>query len=260
MITKKKKKAMNRQIYRARIEFLTNVANTILAQRTASSINKFIRSYSRGYLTEGILFNDKRLYDIHKQEMLYILSRAYKKIIPVVSRFVFSNIELTLNKTDQPQVINTFTRVAIQFIEEFGLDKAQTIADTSRKQVRNILANSLMQGLGQEEVSAQIRGVQAMTGARALTIARTETFSALSFSSQETAYNIREDFSLELVKEWVSANDEATRLDHSEANGQRRKLEEPYLIGDELMDMPRDPKASAGNVINCRCVELYERA
>jgi hypothetical protein len=47
---------------------------------------------------------------------------------------------------------------------------------------------------------------------------------------------------------------------HRAANGQRKELNEPFLVGGELLMYPRDTSlgASLGNIMNCKCKSLYQ--
>ena len=42
----------------------------------------------------------------------------------------------------------------------------------------------------------------------------------------------------------------------STANGQLRKLDEPFLVGGEELDHPGAESGSPENVINCHCVSI----
>lgn len=89
---------------------------------------------------------------------------------------------------------------------------------------------------------------------RATTIARTESTGALNAGAVNA-------FLTEGVKcvEWLATHrtvrlaDDRTRLAHRLANGQKRPLGVPFLVGGEELFFPGDPTGSAGNVINCRC-------
>lgn len=61
------------------------------------------------------------------------------------------------------------------------------------------------------------------------------------------------------TKRWTTVGDKFVRNLHREANGQVRKLNEPYLVGGEYLMHPGDTSlgASIGNVANCRCVSTY---
>ncbi len=57
--------------------------------------------------------------------------------------------------------------------------------------------------------------------------------------------------------------DKDDEFNHKAANGQRVKRREKFAIkrkkgGVELLDFPGDPKGSPGNIINCRCVMVFE--
>jgi ADP-heptose:LPS heptosyltransferase len=63
-------------------------------------------------------------------------------------------------------------------------------------------------------------------------------------------------------KEWETMGDNLVRtspFNHVAANGQRVMINEPFVVSGELLMYPGDSSigASAGNVVNCRCVSLY---
>lgn len=87
---------------------------------------------------------------------------------------------------------------------------------------------------------------------QALRIARTETTSASNYSAIKTA----EMSDLVLDKIWISVQDNRTRItpyDHLDMNNQKQELGKPFFVGGENINYPGDTKASAGNIINCRC-------
>jgi len=90
--------------------------------------------------------------------------------------------------------------------------------------------------------------------ARANTIARTESAAIHSIARQD----ILKSAEVEEV-EWVTAGDERVRgvgtdtFSHIELDGQVIKIGEVFNNGEDI-SYPHDPNASAGNVINCRCI------
>ena len=91
---------------------------------------------------------------------------------------------------------------------------------------------------------------------QALRIARTETTSASGLAAIKTA----EQSNLVLDKVWISVQDNRTRIkpyDHLDMNGVKQNLETPFFVGGENIQYPGDIKASAGNVINCRCTVSF---
>lgn len=55
---------------------------------------------------------------------------------------------------------------------------------------------------------------------------------------------------------WLSARLKTSREAHVAADGQERKLDEPFDIGGEALLYPGDPNGSAKNVIWCYCSQL----
>lgn len=65
-------------------------------------------------------------------------------------------------------------------------------------------------------------------------------------------------------KEWCSVIDTKTRKSHLLANGQIRKLDEPFIIGTNKMMFPQDDSLGAdlSDIINCRCclkIKVHKR-
>ena len=54
-------------------------------------------------------------------------------------------------------------------------------------------------------------------------------------------------------KGWMCSFVPDSRDEHMAADGQERKLDEPFDVGGETMMYPGDPSGSAGNVCNCLC-------
>lgn len=58
----------------------------------------------------------------------------------------------------------------------------------------------------------------------------------------------------DLGKEWLWSG--KARLAHAAANGQRRQAGEPFDVGGEKLQYPRDPSGSAENTILCGCESI----
>ena len=144
-----------------------------------------------------------------------------------------------------------FNRLIQAFITTVGATKVSQITETTEDQIRQSINAGIEDGLGTAAIASNIRSrAPVIAGVRSLVIARTETHSAAMWA-QVTAI---EDTGLELRKEWVSAADERTRIDHSSANGQIVGPKEMFNVGGEELEFPGDPNGSAENIINCRCV------
>jgi len=133
------------------------------------------------------------------------------------------------------------------------------ITETTRRQINAIIVAGLEEGLGVEEIKRRIigtTGLQPLNGTlqvRARRIARTEIVSASNIGSLEGALST----GLAFDKQWLSTPDDRTRDAHAEADGQTVDKQAPFLVDGEQLRVPGDPTGSPGNVINCRCTQIY---
>ena len=137
------------------------------------------------------------------------------------------------------------------------------ITQQTTTEVAGILRRAVLAQMSPTEVMAQIGRVVGPTAQgpfrnaalRAEAIARTE----LGRLGQQAGYGTLNDYALrfdrDMGKQWVTWVDGRTRTAHTFANGQTRfPVTEPFLVWGERMLYPKDPRGSARNVVNCRCV------
>lgn len=208
----------------------------------------------------------------HGRRLKVILDRLYIEVGEVIAPRIreavgksFGGRLTTKQELDQATLFRLAMR---QFIEGQSGLRIEEITATTLGQVRNALTLIDEQGLG-EVPGAKI--IEERTGgaigrARAAQIARTEGHTGSQFASQTQITQL----GVEYIKRWVSVQDGRVRriadgdeFDHKAANGQKRKRNAQYDIkrlrgGSEKLEFPGDPKGSAANIINCRCVQVYE--
>jgi hypothetical protein len=145
----------------------------------------------------------------------------------------------------------TMTRLALGYINsEMMRQRITNVADTTRSQIVSAVARGYDDGLGQVGVAGYIRDlIPSISGYRAGMIARTETHGAANYGSISAAA----ETGLRLRKEWISAEDERTRVSHADANGQIVEQADAFDVGGEALMYPGDPGGAAAEVINCRC-------
>lgn len=88
---------------------------------------------------------------------------------------------------------------------------------------------------------------------RALLIAQNESNTAYNYVDYDNAVKNGKQY-----KVWLTENDERVRLEHIEVDGQKIPIDEMFIVGGEQMRYPHDYNASPQNIINCRCVCVYE--
>jgi uncharacterized protein with gpF-like domain len=131
----------------------------------------------------------------------------------------------------------------------------QTLIDA----IVSVIAKGYQDNISVAEITRNLQNKFGWYKAQALRIARTETTTATNYATVLAAEN--SDFELE--KTWISVQDKRTRrppnsiYDHLDMNGVKVDLDKPFFTSGEEIMYPGDPKAKAGNVINCRCKVVF---
>ena len=158
------------------------------------------------------------------------------------------------SKTLKDMGDDPFDDAVRNYFKIYGLQHVQMISSTTVNQIRQLINQGEVEGLGVDEIARNIvKQIPTISRYRANAIARTETHTAANFGSQAAA----ESTGLNILKEWLAANDERTREEHSAADGQTVALNETFEVGGEDLMFPGDPSGSAENIINCRCSVAY---
>jgi uncharacterized protein with gpF-like domain len=131
---------------------------------------------------------------------------------------------------------------------------------TTKKNIKSIIQNGMNSGESNANIAKEILSVDEITTKyRAMTIARTETHTASMRAETET---LIETGLGGVLKIWSATMDERTRDDHEIADmfysADPISLEEAFVVGDSMLMYPGDPNGEPGQIINCRCVMIYE--
>lgn len=229
-----------------------NRMESVLRKSTKIAIARFYREASKPDMY-GVAAEDLR------ERLIRIFEAHYKRTAMLFGGRV-------LNEANSKGLVQLETKLSIRdfvasltaFIEARALFASNIVADTVRERVVRILSASAGDGLSERETAKRIVESGAVDSAsRAFTIARTETHSAAIHAQREAIETL--DINI-ATHEWLAASDERTRETHAEANGQIQPIGQPFEVGGFQMNNPGDSSlgAPAGEVINCRCVELFE--
>lgn len=141
---------------------------------------------------------------------------------------------------------------AEKFLRAYGAREVKYISDTTRTQMRTLLADSFKSQDTIQETSQKIRDkfVEIKVG-RAMTIARTEVLTAVSVSRQEKRADVKAEFpEKQLKKMWLASKKVHYREDHEAIDGETVDADATFSIG---LKYPREPGGEPGDVINCGC-------
>ena len=151
----------------------------------------------------------------------------------------------------EPELVESLTKTAVK---RAATRLAPDIASRTADVINKIVVDSTQETLHPRQIASRIvKELPDLSRSRALTIARTESHAV----AMETELESLKDDDDVLYKEWVSTSDDRTRPDHDQANGQKVKMDEPFKVGDAMLDHPGDPNGPPEQVVNCRCVMVY---
>ena len=130
--------------------------------------------------------------------------------------------------------------------EDVNLLKRKIMAEVSR---------GISSGMSFDQVAKQLEMQSRIGYNRAIRIARTEGHRIQTTATMDAMMEAK-DRGADVVKQWDSTLDGATRESHVAVDGQIRELDKKFSNG---LDYPGDPSGGAAEVINCRCA-LLQRA
>ena len=131
---------------------------------------------------------------------------------------------------------------------------ADQIEKTNEKQLQAIVDENL----STDEFAKKLRSIY---GTRIDTISQTTVQNAAESTKSNYLKSINNSIKLSLgqvvskEKMWQTILDGREREAHNIADGQRQNVDNPFVVGGELLKFPGDTSlgASLGNIINCRC-------
>lgn len=190
--------------------------------------------------------------NIEKQQALYE-QIVYKHFMSILN-LVKSEVLNTVGESSTGISFDLLNENALKFLENKKIKFAIKVADTTHKAIIKELSEGFELGEGVPKLANRIKNMPEFGMKRATVVARTEVISS---SNAGTLEGYRES-GVVIGKEWDAHEDERTRKHHLEADGQRVKLDDPFVVDDDLLEYPGDNShdAKASNVIQCRCTLL----
>lgn len=204
------------------------------------------------------------------EEMTKVVQSIYKVAGVAGARMQHEEIKKHLRQKDITLIMRTkagfgrneqWIRDVIEFLRLHLLEMVANITETMKGDIQKILEQSVSNGWGIAETVKHLEEI-GLIRARASVIARTEINNAANAGHKIAAQSLP----YEVNKGWLAAHDERTRPGHREVDGHQVGEDDLFevpvyrgkiRIGTEQMDGPGDPKASVGNLANCRCRRLY---
>lgn len=127
--------------------------------------------------------------------------------------------------------------------------------DLLKKKITAQVSRGISTGMTFQQVAQQLAGYTNIGFNNAVRIARTEGHRIQVQSGMDACCKAKEK-GADVLKQWDSTMDSATRESHVHVDGEIRELDKAFSNG--LM-FPGDPSGGAAEVVNCRCA-LLQRA
>lgn len=200
--------------------------------------------------------------DEHRKRMEALLDRSWRSVFTAFGDRIIEGAAKGHRPAERKGLFDEYESLIANWIRRWSSQKVTQIVGTTRDQaldiIRPVIAEAVREGIGQAATGRVLQRAMreqggALSRARARVISRSETHAASQGANQAAA----KATGLPMKKIWLASAGERTREEHADADGQTRRLDEPFIVGGEELDYPGDPSGSAGMTINCRCAISY---
>ena len=249
-----------KQRFRATIEKISNGLEVSFSRAVIIGLNRSFTSAANLAATGN--FNIATAIEKNSSYIKSTVEKNLKKNAETFGFLAFGEIFKKGKKSietefDEP-IAAKFWATMNRWIKFEATKQIKNINRTTRNTIKNIIKRNILAGNSNAQIAKEIRSTgKIVSKSRAKTIARTETHNGAGKSIRTAV----ESSGIKLkYHEWISANDSRTRVkrfNHLSANGETVKIDDPFINTGEEMAYPGDSAGSAGNVINCRCQEIF---
>lgn len=119
-----------------------------------------------------------------------------------------------------------------------------------RIKIRLVIHEGLKHGRTIPDIADRLNRVTDMDMGAAIRAARTACTNAENQAKLDAMYVLRDEYGVDVKKQWYATLDNRTRTRHREIHGEIRELEEPFSNG---LQYPADPTGDPSEIWNCRC-------
>lgn len=179
----------------------------------------------------------------------------FKSLNPLIKKALSASSEEVLNEIGVTQPWSMAPTKVIQYLKDREV-LIKTVSETAQDQLHTAVAAAMQEGLNVTQLADAVRETfNNLRKFEAKRIAMTETGAAYGEARHDTIKASGVEY-----KSWLSSHGPNVREAHIEAEAryeaQPIPINEPFVVdGEELMH-PCDDGGSAGNVINCQCIEI----
>lgn len=195
-------------------------------------------------------FSKMSISDKEKQERI-----AFSEQMEEVVLYILALIETTIESGEtnreyiQTQFYDKYLDVVLgymlidSYIKEYVLETSKQIIGTTFSHI-----------VEKHPDSEQTTDDYYLSNDRAMFISECEANSILNYRQYSKAVKAGKT-----KKKWIDVGDKRERKTHLEVGGTTLPIDEPFSVGDSLLQFPKDTSlgASADEIVNCRCSIQY---
>lgn len=192
-------------------------------------------------------FSKMSISDKEKQEKI-----AFSEQMEEVVLYILALIETTIESGESDQEY-----IQTQFYDKYlDVIASYMLIDTYIKQYALGVTKQIIDATF-ERFSAEDRSITDdyyLSNDRAMFISECEANSILNYRQYSKAVKAGKT-----KKKWIDVGDKRERKTHLEVGGTILPIDEPFPVGDSLLQFPKDTSlgASADEIVNCRCSIQY---
>ncbi|WP_165000287.1 phage minor head protein [Anaerophilus nitritogenes] len=177
------------------------------------------------------------------------LEKTYDDLI--VAGTIPAAVETVLSSMGMKFDFNEFDLATRDYLKNKKIHWAKQVKESTENEIKRILVDGFEAGTSTYDIARDIQRSTEFGYDRAEAIARTEIIASCN-NADLMAWSKNPDI---IGKEWSATGDRRTRPTHQSANGQKRKLEEPFIVGMSRLMHPGDGSlgANAKEIVKCRC-------
>lgn len=234
-----------------------------------ATISKDMRTL---YSTRGAVLNAGEF----QLEINNILKQQYRRVIKTFGVALRRSIAKSFSCLEMKQIDDEVDAELLAFIVATTAIRSREIVATTQRDINKSIAKAIADSLTTDVIAvtdnvviaeAAQKEFKLITRSRPLTISITETQTAAEGAKFIEATTVAQEAGAianipadQIArKEWVAVLDNRTRVAHVMADGLRVPVNQPFIVDGERLNNPGDTSlgATAGNIINCRCIAAY---
>lgn len=192
-------------------------------------------------------FSKMSISDKEKQERIAFSQKMEKVVI-----YILALIETTIESGETKREY-----IQTQFYDKYlDVITSYMLIDTYIKQYSTDITKQIID-ITFERLSSEDKSITDdyyLSNDRAMFISECEANSILNYRQYSKAVK-----SGKTKKKWIDVGDKRERKTHLEVGGITLPIDEPFSVGDSLLQFPKDTSlgASADEIVNCRCSIQY---